>query len=216
MKSIVLFAAVLRIIIITALISFAIFANAQSVAVNTTGNSADPSAMLDISSNSKGFLPPRMTTIQRTGIPFPANGLMVFDTDTKTYWYYSDAWKQVPSGEGDGGFSLPYVGSYANPSRILSLTNTNTLSGAGAIQGKIGDNGSGLTLNNTTAGVWGDNTSGIGVLGMANTGIGLYGKSVQNYGVYGYTLSSSSAAIIGEVLNGATGIYGLNSGGIGK
>ena len=172
--------------------------------------------MLDISSNSKGFLPPRMTTIQRTGIPFPANGLMVFDTDTKTYWYYSDAWKEVPNGEGGGGLSLPYVGSYANPSRILTLTNTNTLSGAGAIQGKIGDNGSGLTLNNTTAGVWGDNTSGIGVLGMANTGIGLYGKSVQNYGVYGYTLSSSSAAIIGEVLNGATGIYGLNSGGIGK
>lgn len=216
MKSIVLFAAVLRIIIIIALIGFTIFANAQSVAVNTTGNPADTSAMLDVSSNSKGFLPPRMTTIQRTSIPTPANGLIVFDTDTKTYWYYSDAWKEVPSGGSGGGLSLPYIGSYVVPSRILSLTNTNTLNGAGAIQGKVGSDGSGMTLNNTTAGVWGDNTAGIGVLGMANTGIGVYGKSVQNYGVYGYTSSSSSAAIIGEVMNGATGIYGLNSGGIGK
>src|SRR5829696_26120 len=107
MKSIVLFATILRIILISAIISLAIFANGQNVAVNTTGTSADASAMLDVSSNSKGFLPPRMTTVQRTGISLPANGLMLFDTDTKTYWYFSETWKEINNAAG-GGFSLPY------------------------------------------------------------------------------------------------------------
>ena len=73
MKSIVLFASILRIVLIAMIISFAVYANAQSVAINTTGNSAEASAMLDISSTTKGFLPPRMTTIQRTGIASPVN-----------------------------------------------------------------------------------------------------------------------------------------------
>src|SRR6188474_2664318 len=107
MKSIVLFATILRIILISAIISFTIMANAQNVAVNTTGTPADASAMLDVSSTSKGFLAPRMSTVQRTGIPSPANGLMVFDTDTKSYWFFSTTWKEITNG-GGGNFSLPY------------------------------------------------------------------------------------------------------------
>ena len=100
MKSISLFTAVLRIILITAIISFTIIAKAQNVAVNTTGSSADASAMLDVSSTTKGFLAPRMTTVQRTGILSPANGLLVFDTDTKTYWYFSSTWKEMTNARG--------------------------------------------------------------------------------------------------------------------
>ncbi|HRS54804.1 MAG TPA: hypothetical protein P5250_08880, partial [Bacteroidales bacterium] len=37
-------------------------------AINTTGNPADPSAMLDISSTTKGILIPRMTEAQRLAI----------------------------------------------------------------------------------------------------------------------------------------------------
>ncbi len=40
----------------------------------------DPSAMLDVQSTSKGFLPPRMTTAERTAISNPATGLLIFNT----------------------------------------------------------------------------------------------------------------------------------------
>jgi len=56
MKSIVLFASILRIVLIALIVSFAVYANAQSVAVNTNGTVADPSAMPEVSTTSKGFL----------------------------------------------------------------------------------------------------------------------------------------------------------------
>ena len=57
------------------------------VGVNTT--SPNNSAQLQVDSTTKGFLPPRMTTTQRTSITTPAEGLMVYDTTTKTPWFYN-------------------------------------------------------------------------------------------------------------------------------
>jgi hypothetical protein len=54
---------------------------AQGVAINTTSAPADPSAMLDVNSLSKGMLIPRMTKAQRMAIPLPAKGLIVYQTD---------------------------------------------------------------------------------------------------------------------------------------
>lgn len=59
--------------------------NAQ-VGIGTTTPNA--SSLLDITSTSKGLLPPRMTTAQRTAIASPANGLMVYDTDNKAFYFY--------------------------------------------------------------------------------------------------------------------------------
>jgi len=74
---------------------------AQSVAINTDGSSADASAILDIKSNSKGMLVPRMTTAQRTGIASPAPGLLVYDTNTNSFWFYNGfGWTQITSGIG--------------------------------------------------------------------------------------------------------------------
>ena len=61
----------------------------QSVAINTDGSVAHASAMIDIKSTTKGVLAPRMTTAQRTAIASPAAGLLVYDTDTNSYWYYN-------------------------------------------------------------------------------------------------------------------------------
>lgn len=70
--------------------------NAQSVAINTDGSTADATAILDVKSTSKGMLIPRMTTSQRTGISTPATGLLVFDTDTNAFWYYNGtAWTKL-------------------------------------------------------------------------------------------------------------------------
>ena len=55
---------------------------AQSVGINADGSTADASAMLDVSSTTKGFLPPRMTTTERNAIGTPATGLVIFNTTT--------------------------------------------------------------------------------------------------------------------------------------
>ncbi|MFA4917324.1 MAG: hypothetical protein WC560_11735, partial [Syntrophales bacterium] len=58
------------------------------VAINTTGNGADPSAMLDVQSDTRGLLIPRMTTTEREQI-LPVTGLMVYNTITNTIEYYN-------------------------------------------------------------------------------------------------------------------------------
>lgn len=71
------------------LFCFAAFVGHAQVAFNTTGTPPDTTAMLDISSTSKGLLIPRLTTSQRMSITNPANGLMVFDTDRQSIAVYS-------------------------------------------------------------------------------------------------------------------------------
>ncbi len=51
-----------------------------NVGINNGAPSA--SAILDVASTSKGFLPPRMTSTQRDAISNPAKGLMIFNTTT--------------------------------------------------------------------------------------------------------------------------------------
>lgn len=51
--------------------------------INTDGSTPDNSAMLDLKSTDRGFLPPRMTTAQRNTIGSPAEGLVVYNTENK-------------------------------------------------------------------------------------------------------------------------------------
>ena len=64
------------------------------IGANTTINA---SAILDITSTTKGFLPPRMTNAQRTAIATPAVGLIVYCTDATEglYIYKSTGWTFV-------------------------------------------------------------------------------------------------------------------------
>lgn len=60
------------------------------VGIGTT--SPNTTALLDLTSTSKGFLPPRMTAAQRMAIATPAEGLLLFQTDgVKGYYYYINA-----------------------------------------------------------------------------------------------------------------------------
>jgi len=60
------------------------------------GTSANASALMDIQSTTKGFLPPRMTTAERVAITSPADGLIVFDTTVQNLCYRRDStWVQV-------------------------------------------------------------------------------------------------------------------------
>jgi len=83
------------------LISFVLLiatAGRAQVAINTSGAAADASAILDISSTSKGFLLPRMTTGQRDAIASPAEGLMIFNTTTHTLNLRDNSTWTIPPG----------------------------------------------------------------------------------------------------------------------
>lgn len=58
--------------------------SAQNVAINTTGNNPDVSAMLDVVSSSKGLLIPRVSltaVTDNTTVPSPATSLLVYNTN---------------------------------------------------------------------------------------------------------------------------------------
>ncbi|MES2853243.1 MAG: hypothetical protein V4698_10040, partial [Bacteroidota bacterium] len=59
------------------------------------------SSVLDVSSTTQGMLTPRMTTVQRAAIASPADGLMVYDTDLKSFYHYNStltSWNVINSG----------------------------------------------------------------------------------------------------------------------
>lgn len=66
-----------KILSILSLMLITTITNAQ-VGINTS--MPDPSSMLDVKSDSKGILIPRMTKTERENIAQPENGLLVYDT----------------------------------------------------------------------------------------------------------------------------------------
>jgi hypothetical protein len=67
---------------------------AQNVGIGT--NSPNANAVLDISSNSKGILIPRMDSTRRKNIP-ATNGMMVYDSTSKCFWYHNGiSWVNMP------------------------------------------------------------------------------------------------------------------------
>ncbi len=114
---------------------FTTFAStAQSVGINADGSAANASAMLDVSSTTKGFLPPRMTEAQRATITSPAQGLMIYCTDCGPYgkpqFYNGTTWTNIIGDTGtlpvaNGGTGLTAVGTVG---QVLTTNNSGTLS----------------------------------------------------------------------------------------
>lgn len=64
----------------------------------SVGTPSAASAVMEVTSTTQGFLPPRMTTTQKTAIATPAAGLMVFDTTlVKLCVYSGTAWQTITS-----------------------------------------------------------------------------------------------------------------------
>ncbi|MCB0837986.1 MAG: hypothetical protein KDD99_15040, partial [Bacteroidetes bacterium] len=68
----------------------------SQISVNNDNSDPDASAMFEVKSTDKGILIPRMTTAQRNLIGSPALGLLVFDTDTESFWFKeSGGWVEL-------------------------------------------------------------------------------------------------------------------------
>ena len=197
------------ILIIILIISVTQF-HAQSVGINTS--SPDGSAALDVVSNSKGILIPRMNSGQRTGIASPADGLLVFDTQTESFWYYqSTGWLELSGGAftNDGG-TVRNTGNHATDDFVFgsdALPPTSAISDTlmffdkskGAFRvGKIFSSES-----------WSNNN-----IGLYSFGAGQNAKAVGNYSIsmgLSTTASGSQSVAIGTA-NTASGHFAFAGG----
>lgn len=69
----------------------------QNVAITDDSTyTADEAAILDVKSDTKGMLFPRLSSSARTSISSPPDGLIVYDTTTSSFWFYKQsAWTEI-------------------------------------------------------------------------------------------------------------------------
>jgi hypothetical protein len=110
---------------------------AQNVAINNTGAAADTRAILDISSNTKGLLIPRMTQGERDAIVAPPTGLLIYNTSANSFQYFNSAiWNNLThSGIVNG-----------SPNKVPRFNGP-----WGLANGTMTDDGNGVSINNTSA-----------------------------------------------------------------
>ena len=54
------------------------------------GTTPHSSAVLDVADTARGLLLPRMSSPKRTAIVAPAQGLIVYDSSTREFYFYQD------------------------------------------------------------------------------------------------------------------------------
>lgn len=101
--------------------------NKNTGAVGIGTSNPDPSSVLDLESDSKGLLVPRLTAAQRVALSSPATGLLIYQTEAPEGFYYNKGLPASPNwillgGAGPQGNQGP-----VGPSGILqSFTNAGT------------------------------------------------------------------------------------------
>jgi len=68
--------------------------SAGNVGIGTTPNA---SAILDVASTTKAFMPPRMTTTQKNAIASPTAGMVIYDSTLNKLCVYTTAWQTITS-----------------------------------------------------------------------------------------------------------------------
>jgi hypothetical protein len=155
-------------------------AGAQSMGISSSSITPDASSILEMRTNTKGLLIPRMTTTERNAISSPATGLMVYNSTTNAFNYYNGtAWTIVTTG------STSAVNSVSGTTNRVSLGGTATdpivdISSAYAGQNSI-----------TTVGTIGTGTWNGSVIGSAYGGAGTVSGILKANGTG--TVSAASA-----------------------
>jgi len=117
---------------------------------NTTANA---SAALDISSTTKGLLPPRMTMAQRSAIGTPPVGLLIIQTDNTPglYQYTATGWASVGAGnytaESSSVNAAPTTAVTVNPA-VTNLVYSNNGVANGTVTLGTGTEGQRLVIVN--------------------------------------------------------------------
>jgi hypothetical protein len=147
-------------------------AQKDNVGIGTT--KPDQSAVLDISSNNKGLLTPRMSLQQRNGIQNPAQGLIVYQTDMLSGFYFYDGkeWKTMTSQANANSVADAFNWGLTGNSGTMPGTNFIGTTDNAALRFKVNNVNSGVihpTNGNTYLGY---ETGGAGTAGTFNTAFG--------------------------------------------
>jgi len=108
------------------------------------------SSLLDLTSTTKGFLPPRMTTVQRDAIVSPTNGLVIYNTTTGLFnGYQGGAWSAIGTNFFTQGSAYTY---------LTSTTDLFQVGSSSSLGASLGVKGQGATSGTTN--LKGTNSSG--------------------------------------------------------
>ncbi len=180
-----------------------IYYNSGNVGIGNT--SPNSSALLDLQSTSKGLLPPRMTTVQRTAIASPAEGLLVYDTDLGSlHYYHSGAWVSLGSSNGwlltGNSATNPatnFIGTTDNSPLIFRVNNLVS----GRIDGSNTSLGYQSMLTNTT----GNGNTAIGYQTLMANADGSNNTAIGQYALFSNQGSSNTAIGHSTLLNNTSG-----------
>lgn len=174
------------------------FTQAQ-VGVGTSSPHA--SAKLEVSSTTQGFLPPRMTTAQRTAITNPATGLIIFNTTTNALnVYFSGAWYQFSTNAATGSIASLVTESPTNNGSLTSGTAASGVSSVVSYTGGNGENHSGQTVTSTSV---------TGLTATLSAGTFAVGAGTLTYNITG-TPASDGTASFALNIGGQTGTLTRN------
>ena len=130
-----------------------LYNNGSNLGIGTTSPHA--SAITEMNSTTKGFLPPRMTTVQRNAIAAPAIGLVIFNTTTNCLnFFMGSGWNET--------CGIPVVGTFP-PSTV-------NCAGATAVVD---------VTNPTTGKIWMDRNLGASQVATSSTDAASYGDLYQ-------------------------------------
>lgn len=204
------------------------YAQKENVGIGTT--KPDQSALLDLSSQSKGLLIPRMSLAQRGTIQNPANGLMVYQTDFLSGFYYFDGKNWNPLASATNANSVADANNWGllGNSGTSAATNFIGTTDAANLVFKVNNQKSGY-LGSDGSTFFGYQSGNANTTGVSNTAIGyraLYSNTTGSNNVaIGYTALNSNVGGVNNVALGAftlvsntsgfnnlgIGIYALNS-----
>lgn len=196
-----------------------------SVGVGTVTPNA--TALLDLTSTTLGFLPPRMTTTQRNAIASPAAGLTIYNTTTSELEVYNGSWVAVGSGIAATNFAAGSVGApglyvtgdsdtgfYSPAANTLSVTTGgvevmrwNTIaSGVDYFSFTPGAAGAPGVITEAAAGSDTDIRIVIAPKGAGNVSIS--GTATNQLSVTTTTTTAASSAVFGNASGTSGAIYG--------
>lgn len=182
--------------------------HAQNVGINADGSTPDASAMLHVKSSDKGLLIPSMTAAQRAAIVSPATGLLVYQADGITGFYYNNGTPVAPgwitltttnatwqiTGNSGTNAASHFIGTTDVNPLMLRTNNTQRI--------QVRANGQ-VMVNNT---ILKSTANALEVVGAGvNGATGNFGYPINGYSASGF------AAIYGENQGTGQGVVGVNN-----